>query len=122
MKTINKSRDSNQNRVGKSRDTFGFPSVRLRRLRKTEAIRELVKETRLSPSELIEPIFVQGELKRPSGIGSMPGILRIPITWLTREVDNILERGIKAVIIFGIPSTKDELATSAFDEKGVVQR
>lgn len=99
-----------------------FPSIRLRRLRRTEAIRDLVQETRLSPKDLIAPIFVEEGIKKPEGIGAMPGIFRIPISDLQREVQQILELGIRAIILFGIPLNKDDRASSAFSENGIVQK
>ncbi|HZT34666.1 MAG TPA: porphobilinogen synthase [Nitrososphaera sp.] len=100
----------------------GFPDVRLRRLRTTAAMRELIQETRLSPSEFIAPIFVEEGIKSPAQVGSMPGISRLPISALGREVEDLLSEGIKAVILFGIPSRKDAHASSAFEEGGIVQK
>ncbi len=99
-----------------------FPNVRLRRLRTTPAIRELLQETRLSPKDLIAPVFVQEGLKSPVEIESMPDIQRLPLSKLVTEVENIADLGISAVILFGLPSHKDAEATSAFDSKGIVQK
>src|SRR3712207_4542365 len=99
-----------------------FPNVRLRRLRTTAAVRELLQETRLSPKDLIAPIFVQEGLKRTEEIPSMPDIQRMPLSKLVAEVDQIMELGISAVILFGLPLQKDATAESAFDENGIVQQ
>ncbi len=99
-----------------------FPNVRLRRLRTTAAVRELLQETRLSPKDLIAPIFVQEGLKRTEEIPSMPDIQRMPLSKLVAEVDQIMELGISAVILFGLPLQKDANAKSAFDGNGIVQQ
>jgi porphobilinogen synthase len=109
-----------KNRRGKI--SSAFPSVRLRRLRTTPAIRDLLQETRLSASDLVAPIFVQEGIKKPQSIASMPDIQRIPISALLEEIEAILKLGIKAVILFGLPSRKDEQASSAFDQEGIVQK
>ena len=100
----------------------GFPSVRLRRLRKTAAIRALFQETRLSPKDLVAPIFVKQGIRQPTQAGSMPGISRIPLQHVDKEIDSLLQVGIGAVILFGLPSSKDSTATSAFESKGIVQQ
>jgi len=99
-----------------------FPKVRLRRLRRSAKIRELLQEVRLSASDLICPVFVQEGLQKPEGINSMPGMMRLPFEYLPSEVKEIRSLGIPAVIVFGIPSKKDEYGNSAFDENGIVQR
>jgi len=99
-----------------------FPKVRLRRLRRSAKIRELLQEVRLSASDLICPVFVQEGLQKPEGINSMPGMMRLPFEYLPSEVKEVRSLGIPAVIVFGIPSKKDEYGNSAFDENGIVQR
>ena len=105
----------------KSNSSSAFPNVRLRRLRTTPAMRDLLQETRLSAKDLIAPVFVQEGLKKPEDICSMPDIQRLPLSKLTGEVGQIVDRGINAIILFGLPSRKDARATSAFDERGIVQ-
>jgi porphobilinogen synthase len=105
-----------------SKSGNAFPNVRLRRLRTSPAIRDLFQETRLSAKDLIAPVFVQEGLKKPEAIESMPDIQRIPLSKLASEVESISDLGIRAVILFGLPSHKDAEATSAFDDKGVVQQ
>ena len=99
-----------------------FPNVRLRRLRTTGAVRDLLQETRLSPKDLIAPIFVQEGLKKTQQIPAMPDIQRMPLSKLVVEVDRIMELGISAIILFGLPLQKDANAKSAFDGGGIVQK
>jgi porphobilinogen synthase len=99
-----------------------FPNVRLRRLRTTSAVRDLLQETRLSSKDLIAPIFVQEGLKKTQDVPSMPDISRMPLSKLVVEVDRILELGISAIILFGLPLQKDANAKSAFNGDGIVQR
>ena len=106
----------------KSNNISSFPNVRLRRLRTTPAVRDLLRETRLSPKDLIAPIFVQEGLKKTEQIASMPDVWRLPVSKLVSEVDRILDLGISAIILFGLPLHKDADATSAFDDSGIVQK
>src|SRR5215212_1468617 len=99
-----------------------FPNVRLRRLRTTGAVRDLLQETRLSPKDLIAPIFVQEGLKNSKEVASMPDIHRLPLSKLVFEVDRIMKLGISAIILFGLPLQKDTDAKSAFDSNGIVQK
>ena len=99
-----------------------FPTVRLRRLRKNTAIRELLQELRLSARDLICPLFIEEGAKEPSIINSMPEIQRIPLHKTIDEIQSISDLGIKAVILFGIPSNKDDKGTSAFSDNGIVQQ
>ncbi len=98
-----------------------FPATRMRRLRRTKALRELVRETELSPRHLVQPLFVvAGEGVREE-VPSMPGIERFSISELVAEATELQTAGIGATILFGIPSSKDEAASSAYDPEGVVQ-
>lgn len=99
-----------------------YPKVRLRRLRKNQAIRDLMQETHLSKKDLICPIFVQEGISKPVKIKSMGEIKRFPLKNIDNEIESIIDLGIKAIILFGIPSNKDANATSAFDDDGIVQR
>jgi porphobilinogen synthase len=99
-----------------------FPIQRLRRLRATEPLRNLVRETHLRPSQFVLPLFAcPGEGVRRE-IGSMPGNYQMSIDELVKECAEIRELGIGGVILFGLPETKDEMATGAYDENGIVQR
>jgi len=99
-----------------------FPIRRLRRLRKTEKIRDLVQEISLSPKDLICPIFVEEGMQTKKQIQSMPAIERLPLSDIVNEVDAIAELGIPAVMLFGIPQNKDDEGTSAFVDHGIVQK
>lgn len=101
---------------------MSFPNLRLRRLRKTGKIRELLEEVRLSPKDLICPIFVQEDLKSRIQGSSMPGMERLPLADVITEVNSIAELKIPAVMVFGIPSHKDDAGTSAFAQNGIVQK
>jgi porphobilinogen synthase len=98
-----------------------FPIQRLRRTRRTGALRSLVRETRLSPSDLVYPIFVTvGEdVKNP--VSSMPGIFQLSINHAVAEAQRAHGLGVPAVLLFGIPDEKDEAASGAYDPEGVVQ-
>jgi len=101
---------------------MSFPTRRLRRLRISEKMRELVQETRLSSRDFICPIFIQEDLKTRQKIESMPGIERLPVGEVVDEVGTISDLNIPAVMIFGLPSKKDDAGSSSFDENGIVQR
>lgn len=101
---------------------MAFPIQRLRRLRQHETLRRMVRETSLSPSNLIYPIFVTEGKDRRSEIASMPGQYRLSIDLLVKEAGEVAGLGIPAIILFGIPDRKDERGTSGFDPNGVVQR
>jgi porphobilinogen synthase len=99
-----------------------FPTQRLRRLRTTPAMRDLVRETHLHPKQFILPLFVcPGEGVRRE-IGSMPGNYQLSIDELVKESIAVEALGIGGVILFGLPETKDEMASGAYDDNGIVQR
>ncbi|MFQ5762588.1 MAG: porphobilinogen synthase [Candidatus Bathyarchaeia archaeon] len=99
-----------------------FPKTRMRRLRRTPQIRELVRETTLTPRDFIYPVFVKEDLHKPEPIESMPGQFRIPLEAVINEGKEVLSVGIPSVILFGIPSHKDEEGSAAYDKNGVVQQ
>ncbi len=101
---------------------MSFPARRLRRLRSSEKMRDLLQETRLSPKDLICPIFIQEDLKARQKIESMPGIERLPLDQVVTEVEVISDLGIPAVMVFGLPSKKDDDGSSAYDDNGIVQK
>jgi porphobilinogen synthase len=98
-----------------------FPATRLRRLRRTKPLRELVRETRLSPEQLVQPLFVTAGEGVREPIESMPGIERLSISELVAEATEIAAAGVRAVLLFGIPANKDESASEAYDDEGVIQ-
>jgi porphobilinogen synthase len=93
----------------------------MRRLRRTRALRDLVRETELSPAHLVQPLFVVAGQGVNEEISSMPGIRRFSISELVGEADEVLAAGIRAVILFGVPAEKDETGSGAYDDEGVVQ-
>lgn len=93
----------------------------MRRLRK-ENLRFLVRETKLSVDDFIVPIFVDENIKKPLEISSMPNYFRIPLDSVVKEIEACLDKNLKTFILFGIPSYKDEVGTSAYDKNGVIQR
>lgn len=97
------------------------PRQRLRRLRQSEAIRSLVRETTVDVGHLVQPLFVREDDGIPGEIPSMPGIRRLTIVEAGREAKQLADVGVPAVILFGLPSAKDPLARGAYDEGGVVQ-
>ena len=101
---------------------MGFPDTRLRRLRQNEALRSLVRETRLTPESFVYPLFVcPGEgVRKP--IGSMPGVFNLSVDEAVKEAREAFSLGVKALILFGLPETKDEAATGAWADDGIVQR
>ena len=100
----------------------GFPQLRLRRLRRTEALRALVRETQLEVGDLIYPLFVIEGSQIKQEIISMPGIYRYSNDLLPEEVEDIAKLGIPAIILFGIPKKKDEIGSAAYHPEGVVQQ
>ena len=98
-----------------------FPSTRMRRMRRTDTLRGLVRETELSPAHLIQPAFViAGEDVREE-VPSMPGIERFSISHLVEEAGEIAAAGIGALMLFGIPAAKDDAGSGAYDDEGIVQ-
>ncbi len=98
-----------------------FPESRPRRLRRTEAIRNLVRETRISADQLVMPYFVLPGRKKKTAIESMPGQYRFSTDLLLKEMDSLVKSGIRSVLLFGIPSEKDAAGSSAWNEKGATQ-
>ncbi len=97
-----------------------FPSTRMRRLRRTGVLRDLVRETTLAPRHLIYPLFVHTETGR-APIGSMPGVERLSIEAAVKEAGDCAALGISGVLLFGLPAAKDEEGSGAWDDDGVVQ-
>ena len=99
-----------------------FPEQRPRRLRRTAAVRELARETRLVPADLIDALFVVEGSGVREPIAAMPGVFRLSVDQLGDEAKRIADLGLGGVILFGIPAHKDALGTGAYDADGVVQR
>src|SRR6516225_8996013 len=99
----------------------GFPIIRSRRLRHNPLVRELVRETTLSVSDLILPLFVRPGRGVKKEIASMPGNYQLSTDRLIDEVGSSVDLGVKAFILFGIPAHKDATGSSALDDDGIVQ-
>ncbi|MDS1030699.1 porphobilinogen synthase [Bacillota bacterium LX-D] len=99
-----------------------YPIYRPRRLRKTETLRNLVRETELQLKNLIYPVFVIGGKKVRNPIKSMPGVSQLSVDELLIEVREVVSLGIQSVILFGIPDVKDPLGKEAYSENGIVQQ
>ena len=98
-----------------------FPQTRLRRLRATGALRGLVRETNLTPSDFVYPMFVAHGIDRREPIEAMPGIDRLSIAHAVDEAGEAQALGIPAVLLFGLPAAKDEEGSGAWDDEGIVQ-
>lgn len=99
-----------------------FPTIRPRRLRATPELRALVRETVLSPGDLVYPMFYSAAIEQPRPIGSMPGVDQLPVSAARAQARSLKERGIGSVILFGLPKTKDERGSSGLDPDGPVPR
>src|SRR6266478_4611437 len=101
---------------------MSFPVTRLRRMRQSEPLRSLVRETRLAPTNFIYPLFVcPGEGVRKA-ISSMPGVFNLSVDEAVKEAREAKSLGLGGIILFGLPEKKDEVATGAWAEDGIVQR
>lgn len=98
-----------------------FPVHRPRRLRQSSAIRNLVAEVNLGVHDLVAPLFVSEGISTPQAIGSLPGVLQHTRESLRKEVHELAELGVPAIILFGVPSSKDEVGSGAFNPDGIVQ-
>jgi porphobilinogen synthase len=101
---------------------MAFPANRLRRLRRTETLRTLVRETRLTPESFIYPLFICPGSGIRKEVGSMPGVFNLSIDEAVKDVRAARGLGVLSVILFGLPEKKDEVATGAWAENGIVQR
>jgi porphobilinogen synthase len=99
-----------------------FPVSRPRRLRGTDALRELVAETRLHVSDLVAPLFVREGISEPQPIVSLPGVVQHTLDSLVAEVVALKDLGVRGVILFGVPEHKDDIGSGAFDPEGIVQK
>jgi porphobilinogen synthase len=99
-----------------------FPTHRPRRLRRTAALRDLVRETDLAPRHLVAPLFVKEGIVEPAPIGSMSGQSQHTLESLRKEAREIFERGVRAFVLFGVPARKDAEGSEAWNEEGIAQR
>ena len=98
------------------------PDFRFRRLRKSSVLRQLVQETHLSVNDFILPLFVEEGIQEPVEIASMPGVVRYPEAQLAEVVQRVWQRGIKAVILFGVSTCKDEVGSDSWSDTGLMAR
>jgi porphobilinogen synthase len=100
---------------------MAFPERRMRRLRRTPALRRLVAETRVSVDDLVAPLFVREGIGEPAPIGSMPGVSQHTVASLVLEAKRLSSLGVPAVVLFGVPEVKDAIGSGASDPGGIVQ-
>ncbi len=101
---------------------MSFPETRMRRLRRSDSLRALVRETSLDPGDLIYPLFIcPGEGVRKA-VGSMPGVFNLSVDEAVREAEEAAGLGIGGLLLFGLPESKDEQGTGAYDDEGIVQQ
>ena len=105
-----------------SRLSTGFPKVRARRLRQTPPLRDLLRETTLSPADFVYPLFVVHGQRVRQEVPSMPGVYHLSVDMLAQEAEELQEHGIMAVILFGLPAEKDPLGKENFADNGIVQQ
>jgi porphobilinogen synthase len=101
---------------------MGFPTIRPRRLRVTASMRELVRETTLAPSDFVYPLFFSATATSPVPITTMPGISQLPVSHAREQAKEIAKRGVRSVLLFGLPKTKDPRGDSGCDPDGPVPR
>lgn len=101
---------------------MAFPHTRLRRMRRTGQLREMVRETRLSPDDFIYPLFVRPGTGVRHEVPSMPGVFQLSVDALVTECRDAFGDGVRAVILFGIPSSKDAVGSEACDDNGIIPR
>src|SRR5215470_7325025 len=101
---------------------MGFPTHRMRRLRRTQKLRNLVRETRLSPESLIYPIFVCPGEKVRNEVSSMPGQYNLSIDNAVKVAREAEQAGVAGILLFGLPPAKDEAGSDAYDDNGIVQK
>lgn len=99
-----------------------FPSARPRRLRRTAALRDLVRETTLTPDHLIAPLFVKEGIESPEPVTSMPGVAQHTVASLRQEVKELRSVGVTAFLLFGVPAHKDPMGSEAWNHDGTVQQ
>jgi porphobilinogen synthase len=102
-------------------DPTGYPARRMRRLRRTPALRRLVAETRLSVDDLVAPLFLREGIAAPRAVASMPGVVQHTRESLRKEVRALVDLGVPAVILFGVPAARDAEGSGAWDPAGIVQ-
>jgi len=98
------------------------PSFRFRRLRRTQVLRDLTRQTYLNPNDFILPLFIEEQIDTPVAIESMPGVDRIPEKMLEQRVKQVWDNGVKAIILFGVSHYKDDCGSDSWDDNGLLAR
>lgn len=101
---------------------LGFPAIRLRRLRQHPQLRALIRETSLSMNDVVLPLFIRHGKKIKNPIASMPGQFQLSVDQLPKEIAEITQLNIPAVLLFGIPAYKDNVGSASYDDQGVIQK
>jgi porphobilinogen synthase len=101
---------------------MSFPETRMRRLRRSDSLRALVRETSLDPGDLIYPLFICPGKGVRKAVGSMPGVFNVSVDEAVREAEEAAGLGIGGLLLFGLPESKDEQGTGAYDDEGIVQQ
>ncbi len=99
-----------------------FPAQRMRRMRRTEPLRALVRETALEPGDLVYPLFICPGKGVRNPVGSMPGVFNLSVDEAVREAEDAAQLGLGGLLLFGLPEKKDEQGTGAWEENGIVQQ
>jgi porphobilinogen synthase len=99
-----------------------FPTTRPRRLRRTPALRRLVREHHLEPAHLVLPVFVRSGAEHRAPVGSMPGVAQTSVDEMLRDASDAVEAGVGGMILFGLPDRKDPIGSEAWDDQGAVQQ
>src|SRR5579875_3627183 len=101
---------------------MAFPDIRMRRLRRSERLRALVRETALEPGDLIYPLFLCPGKGVRKAVASMPGVFNLSIDEAVREAEEAAQLGIGGLLLFGLPESKDDMGAGAWDDNGIVQQ
>jgi porphobilinogen synthase len=101
---------------------MAFPQTRARRMRATPAVRRMIRETELTPNDLIQPFFVRPGKNERRPVRSMPGVFQLSIDQVLKDARVVAKLGVPAIILFGIPEKKDAAGREAYDSDGIVQR
>ena len=99
-----------------------FPEYRPRRLRKNESMRALIRETQISPAQLVYPVFITPGKNKREEISSMPGVFRLSVDQLKKEAQECMNLGVNSMILFGLPEKKDAMGSGAHAKDGIIQR
>src|SRR3990167_3219151 len=108
--------------VEEKETTVILPIIRMRRLRRSSAMRRLVRETQLSIDDLVCPLFIKEGIDKPQSIASMPDYHQLSLSSLNKEIEQVVALNLPAVLLFGIPAKKDAMGSASWQEHGIVQQ